>query len=245
MGCATRSASRSGPARARSGSVTLAGTPGKRSTASRIHLGRSRTSAGLATRVPHGNPATTARTSTSARTSMRPVLGRSSPRTTPTTTRRRSSPERRAPPEARRPQAWPSIRAEATPARTTVRSSLRTTRASASGSCSPEETGFPSRPTRATVRPSPRRRRPWICRSAPVAISSTRTSTADRSVAFSTWASPRRLPGSSPPTPSTRAPARRSPTLPGTATGGRSGRPPGRRKAATGTRSPSTAPTPG
>ena len=60
--CATRSASRSGPARTRSGSATSAGTTGRRSTGSRTRPRRSRTSAGPATRAPGARAATTPRT---------------------------------------------------------------------------------------------------------------------------------------------------------------------------------------
>ena len=50
--CATRSASRSAPGRTSSGSATSAGATGRRSTASPTRPGRSRTSAGPATRAP-------------------------------------------------------------------------------------------------------------------------------------------------------------------------------------------------
>ena len=154
--CATRSASPSAPARARSGPATSAGTPTRRSTARRTSR-RSATTAGRATRARPGRAPTTRSNLDSCETlyarAARPR------RTTPTSTPRRWSPGRAARAARRRSPASPSTPPTRSRPPTRTRSSSATTRATASGSCTGGQR--PAGPGDAPDLPG-RRRRPGL-----------------------------------------------------------------------------------
>ena len=129
-GCATPSASRSGPARPTPTSATSAGWRGRSSTGSRTRPPRYATTAGRATRARDARVATRRPASTSATTSTAPAP--SYRRCTRTTTTPRSRP-RTAWSGPRRSRAWCSTTAPRSRRRTAARCSSPTTRAGASG----------------------------------------------------------------------------------------------------------------
>ena len=177
-GCATRSASRSGPARTRSGSATSAGhvggdQPGRRPDGSdrrelRLAVLRgAQRPAGLPG-APNLNLCTTLYARRDGHDAVLHLQPRREGR------RGRDLPAR----AARRSRAWPSTPGGDVPGRvTTAPCSSPTTRGTASGRCSPARTACPTRRKIADLR---RRARPTrsTSRSARAATSSTSTSTA-------------------------------------------------------------------
>ena len=145
--CATRSASPSAPARARSGRATSAGTPTRRSTA-RPTSRRCATTAGPVTRARRAKRPTTASTSPAARrcTPRAPRPRRTSPTSTP----RRSCRARAARAARRRSPAWRSTPRTSSRRRTSTRSSSATTRADCIWVMFRGANGLPDPATRAT-----------------------------------------------------------------------------------------------